>query len=379
MQCFEYGNLAGDGAPSRSPAEEYEMKLLKTFEVSEEIFDTILKTMATRVEIVEDLSPYIYGYTNKKRLVYNIKNAEERLILQEYLFADFANIPLDKEVSSWKQIIIKKSIDKTTWQESVSGIKAYNYIIKLLSKYYSETEIFNILSSYTDVKTEENKQIHIDFSTFEDSIYEIDNCYKYDINGAHQAALIEIFPKAKSEILQLYNKRKEKPIYKSYINFFVGMLKKRGFDGAYWYIVHRTSKILKEAMEKLCPDSSLDAQIIYANTDGFIVKDPVMTLENSKELGNFKEEYHGTVYVYRNNNTDSSPYICYETNTDTAKEHKGNCRLAVRKDISLKDGIIAKYNISNKVLNDMQGKKMVVSELTNCRTETREIIKWGRK
>lgn len=360
------------------------MKLLKTYEVSEDIFDNILKTMATRVEVVDDLTPYMYGYQNKKRLIYNQRNTDERLILQEYLFADFANIPLDVEVSSWKQIIIKKSKEKDTWQESISGTKAYNYIMKVLLKHYSETEISNILFSYTDTKTEVDKQIHIDFSGFEDKIYQIDNCYKYDINGAHQAALIEIFPKAEKEILKLYLKRKEKPIYKSYMNFFVGMLKKKGFEGAYWYIVHRTSKILKEAMDKLCPNDSLDSQIIYANTDGFIVKDPVMTLENSKELGNFKEEYHGTVYVYENRTVDSSPYICYETNTATEKEHKGNCRLKVRKDINLKEGIIAKYNITNRTVLDKNGnillkpdgKKIIISEVNNCRTEKREIIKW---
>lgn len=339
---------------------------LKTINTTEDIFNEILAVMASRIITVNDLSFYYCGYQNKKKILYNGKDT---LIIQEYLFAEFANLPLDAAVSSWKQIVVRKSKTDSVWEDSVTGPRAYHYIMKLIGKHYSSIEIAKILNSYTDTKTEEDKQVHIDVPVA-DYIQLYPNCYKYDINGAHQDALVEMFPKAKEELLEIYNKRKEKPIYKQYMNFAVGQLKKYGYEGAYWWIVHRTSKLLKRAITETCPDDNFDCQIIYANTDGFIVSNPSKTLEHSTSLGQFKEEYRGPVYAYSHRGTkEETSYTVYQF----GDEIKGNIRHKVRPMIDLSQGIAVSYKLRHEVMTDFDGNVIKPEVITNEKTIIKEI------
>lgn len=339
---------------------------LKTINTTEDIFNDILATMASRIITVSDLSLYYCGYQNKKRILYNGKDT---LIIQEYLFAEFANLPLDAAVSSWKQVVVRMSKTSSVWEDSVTGPRAYHYIMKVIGKKYSDSEIKAILNSYTDIKTEEDKQVHIDVAVA-DYIQLYPNCYKYDINGAHQDALVEMFPKAKNELVDIYNKRKVKPIYKQYMNFAVGQLKKYGYEGAYWWIVHRTSKLLKTAISACCPDDNLDCQIIYANTDGFIVSNPSKTLEHSTELGLFKEEYKGPVYAYSHRGSkEETSYNVYQFGNET----KGNVRLKVRDKIDLKNGITVSYKLRKDAQIDFDGNIIRPEIVTNEKIITKEI------
>ena len=350
---------------------------LKTINTREDIFNNIINTMASRVVTVSDISNYFTGYQNKKRILYD---GNDTLIIQEYLFAYFADIPMDKDVSDWKQIVVRKSKTESAWEDSITGPRAYNYLMKLLSKHYSKTEIHNILSSYTDIK-EETNQIHINIKT-KGAIECYPNCYKYDINGAHQDALIEMFPRAKEDILDIYNKRHIKKVYKAYMNYSVGMFKKKGYEGAYWWIVHRTSKLLENAIKLTCPDDNLDCQIIYANTDGFIVSNPDKTLKHSTELGLFKEEAKGPVWVYTHiGSKEETSYQVYqyfvpdkENPGQVVLETKGDIRIDVRDKINLSEGKTVSYKLKKIEQVDFDGNIIRPEIITNLKDVHKEII-----
>lgn len=323
--------------PVSSHRSTYMRKQLKRLTVSPEVFNKILAAEANYLNIVEDLQPYIYGYPNKYRMVvHRDKYGTDYLILREMVLAKYIDyVPS----TTWKQIIIICGGEDTAYdyKEDVSGHAAWVYIMKLLKKYYSEDEIYQCLYSHTAVYDDNKKQIHFNYwESFlgSDYVLEILNCKKYDINGAHCEALAEIFPKASEAIIKLYVDRKKKPIYKAYANYFVGYLTRKGFRGTYNWIVQRTSAKLMKLIELL------DGKVIYANTDGVVIKDPKVDLPHSDVLGEFKLEYEGTVYVHKGEN-----YWCYQAG-DTIS---GSIRNAVRDKVDLSKGLTVSYKWTNEV------------------------------
>lgn len=185
-------------------------------------------------------------------------------------------------------------------------------MIKLLKKYYTDEEIDVCLKSFQAEYDYKKAQLHYFKEGSPDKILKFENCYKYDINGAHNEALTIIFPKAKDAIIKMYLERKKHPVNKKYINYFVGMLCRKGYRETYNWIVQRVSAKLKTHILDAC------GEILYANTDGFIVKDPMFELETSSELGALKLEYKGDVCFYNDIN-----YFCFQLSD---KKITGNVR-----------------------------------------------------
>ena len=304
------------------------MIVLKSLEVNESIFFKILDMFKANVIKTDDLRPYLCGYKNKNIIYYNDK---DQLICREMLL-DFI---LNKDLGStyWKQVRLIKSTNTVfEIENSINGTHAWNYIIKLLKKYYTWEEINNLLKKYTAEYDENLKQYHFYWPVVDTkSVQVIDNTYKFDINGAHLDALCEIFPKAKNDFVKMYQKRKKNPSMKKYPNFFVGMLAhKEEYRTTYNWIVQRTTKMLKKAMKET------GGMLVYANTDGFVVKDPTNIMTTNKNLGDFKLEFNGITYIYTDKN-----YILYQFDD----ELKGSCLEEVRKDIDLATGKIVHYDI----------------------------------
>lgn len=293
---------------------------LKCINVRDDIINKILydyEAKIIEIDKVEDKSYYDY----RKNIIY-IKDTKE-IICPGYII----NSRCKTDLNSWKQVKCTPAAntDKIT-EESIDGHSAWMRVLKTLGKKYKYEEIKSIFQAYGDTKGAYLEQYHYTLPKVSQNVRKIPFCVKYDINGAHADALCEMFPKAKPYLLELYTKSKK------YINFFVGMLKRMGFEGAYWYIVDRTTKILFKAMDYV------GGKLIYANTDGFCVQYPNKELPTSHELGDFKEEYKGTVYFYQNNK--QSPYFLYQF----GKDMKGNCMTEVRDQIDLSKGKVVYYN-----------------------------------
>jgi hypothetical protein len=300
------------------------MKLLQTYEVRADIFNKILYDLSIHTKYCSDLTAYSYGYSDKTTIYYN----EEYLICRECVLDYYCEYL--EQPTFWKQVKVRKVENvENKIQATITGNYAWNYMFKLLKKYYSDEEIDKILHAHECEKDEGFKQFHYNIGIEPGTLLKIPNCFKYDINGAHCDSVVELFPKARKEFLKLYKQRKEKPIYKQLFNFFVGEMCRKGYRLTYNWIVQRTTKRLYEAMDLV------EGELIYANTDGFIIQNPKKQLQHSTELFEFKEEYSGDVYVYKTKN-----YILYQLGDDKV----GSCACEVRKDIDLSQGIVVEYD-----------------------------------
>lgn len=302
------------------------MKSLRVYDVNETIFENILEIFKSYIEPTDKIGLYWSGYDQKNIIYYNNKDL---LIMRETLLAKIANFSEEdkEEAERWRQVIVRKVPNDITYKIDIDGNRAWNYMMKLLKNYYTEEEIDAQLNSFTANYDENKIQFHFTLPSF-GRIKKFDNCVKYDINGAHHDALIEIFPRAKEALTELFIKRKEKPVYKAYVNYFVGNLVNHGYRFTYNWIVQRTTDTLLKAI------NYVGGKLIYANTDGFLSYLPENKIEHSTELGKFKLEYEGTAYVYQDKN-----YWCYQTD-----EICGNIRYAVRDKIDLSKNLVVHYN-----------------------------------
>lgn len=309
------------------------MLTIKSYELSEDIFDKILYDFQARIKIVPSTNPYIHGYKNKNDIYYD---GREYLICKEYILDYYChNI---ENCTMWKQVRIRRVENANTEvSRSIDGQTAWNFIIKLLENYYTYNEIIDVFHKFEAEYDKSYIQYHYYYPLQVNELAKFENCYKYDINGAHTDALVEMFPKAANSILKLYEQRKNNPNYKKYTNFFVGMIKRKGFPKTYNWIVQRTTKILYKAIKLT------GGNLLYANTDGYVITAPNIELNTSKKLGEFKLEYGGIVYLYKDKN-----YWLMQCGDDM----KGTCLKAIREKIDLRQNKVVHYNRKRIEINN---------------------------
>lgn len=276
-------------------------KQIPTYKVTEDVFNYILRVSLIEKHSIKDIGAYSYGYKDKNTV---------RLFGEEVLICSGITLmnaieecnyePVD--LSLWKQYKVYMDDNSLNNIQEYNGLRAYSILKATIDKHYSKDEFEErILTVCNDMK-DHKSQLHYSYKVEHNVIESFDNSYYYDINSAYCHYLSLVFPKCRSELEKLYNERKVKPKNKSLFTHGIGTLKhyynidneKHYLLGRLWsYIVTETTKTLKDAIDYT------DGILLYANTDGFIVQDPINKLNTSKELGAFKEEYAGTVYMYR--------------------------------------------------------------------------------
>lgn len=347
--------------PSEVKTRKLSKKKLSRYEVSTEIFEKILSTFKAVVVKVDSIEPYTYGYSNKVKIIYD---GRENLIISKLVAYKFCpTIPQD---DLYMQVLLRKNDTLNGVQKDITGFQAWRMMMNVLLKYYTREDLHITLASYDDEYNENLKQFHYftcsnplvnEMETEETFIGKYTNTYKYDINGAHAYELSKMLPKAKDGILALYAQRKEKPINKKLINYFVGCLMRKGYKGAYYRIVHNTSIKLRECIKEL------DGRLLYANTDGFVIQNPKHTLKDSKELGAFKLEYQGDTYIYESKN-----YWLMQQGEDKT----GSALKMIRDKVDLRKGQIITYDLNvdrNLHVNTAKNQK-------EYKVEIKEIKKW---
>lgn len=313
-------------------------KRLLIYKVNQILYDEFVNFYKYNLINVDTIEPYFCGYAGtdlegrKDRIVIDDKN--ELVCLHECL-CYFCN-ELYADYSNWKQIILRldESLDADTlYVRDIDGLDAWLYVNKIIDQSYTDSEKLERYQMFEADYDFNLIQKHEILAVDQDVIYKYDNCYKYDINGAHNDALCEIFPKCAKKFTDMFNKRKEKgcEMYKKYINYFVGMLCKKGHRLTYNWIVQRTTKMLNNAIKEV------NGILLYANTDGFIVQDPEKLIDHSRELGKFKLEYSGQVRYFRTSN-----YFAYEIDSDKDRV-KGSIRLCMRDKLDLKNNQVVYY------------------------------------
>lgn len=223
----------------------------------------------------------------------------------------------------------------------LKGFDAYRKMLAILKKKYTEDEIKQILN---DHEAEASKPAHVQPQYKVNEVIKVDNVYYCDINNAHGSALLELFPRCKTTILHMYDKRKETingipGYYKKLFNYFFGYLCRVGHRGTYNWVVNRTYKTLVEFIK------SYNGTPYYINTDGvMMVPKTSYVPENSDKMGNFKVK-SGTLY-YTNiieKGYSSYHYITFKAN-DGTEESKSTILKELRKNIDLEKGIVMLYN-----------------------------------
>ena len=334
------------------------MRPLKALNINEKVYHDLIDTFPAKYEA--DLAPFQYGYKDKKVIRYN----EDKLIcLQAYLVA--LGLMPSNENDNWYQyscFIMPEQKKEVSLGFKV--VDARRKVEKVLHKHYTDTEIEAIFNSHSQP---DSTILHLTPVSEEGKIQCYHNCYYYDINGAYASELIGLFPKCASDFAYMYKHRHDNNNrFKNVFNFYVGCLtmnedkqkirEAKGeklrplHTGTRHYIVDRISQKMLDMIAKVGGD------LIYINTDGFIVQNPSVIIPHSTELGEFKLEYQGDIYTYRDKN-----YIIFQY----GDEIKGNMPLNLRDRVDLRKGKVIHYtkvkanenyftyiNIEEEVLED---------------------------
>lgn len=319
-------------------------RTLKTYTVNDKVWYELHEIWKGWIVEVGDLSPYIQGYNDKRHYYYN---GDDTIIVREITLLHYMD-----EVTNWKQVILRHEPEqKEDIIADIAGLQAYYYEERLIKRFYKDDEYEECLRTHEAEYDEAKAQVHIWYPIPQYKIRTFRDCYKYDINGAHNEALCEIFPKAAKLLRKQFDERKEKPNNKKYVNYYVGCLAKLGYRKTYNWIVQRTTQKLLKAMDET------GGTILYANTDGFITWHNKKVLDVSKELGDFKEEYHGDVRLYQDKN-----YIIFQYKDGDEVVTKGSCLNSVRDMIDLEKGKIVHYDRA-KENNTYVAKNIKVEDL----------------
>lgn len=301
------------------------MKELKTYYLNEETFDNVLQFYYQYVINVDNFENYIFGGNFKNSIIYD---GIKKIIITEHKLMYLLG---QKSTNNWTQCICyRKAYQEEKCIKGYNGGTCFKIFTNKLLKYYTIEEIDKCLKQFESEYNSENAQLHFNYTKESNIIYKYTNCRKYDINGAYANALINIFPKAREMILHLYAERKIHPENKAIINYYVGMLCNKGYRKTFNWIVQKTRLKLEEAI------NYVDGILLYANTDGFIVSYETKSLPTSKNLGEFKLEYEGDIYILAGNN-----YWIYQQSDLSIT---GNVLYHVRDMIDLTKGLAVCYD-----------------------------------
>lgn len=220
--------------------------------------------------------------------------------------------------------------------------QANKYVKKILNQHYTDEEIEERLNAHVVAESEKVAPLHSILTTNPDygynTLFKLNGCVYYDINKAHRDALIEIFPKCKR---LLTSKKTLDKWGKDCINIYVGDLCNHNHRETYNWIVRRTRLILTDLID------TCKGEIVYANTDGVILRKPKRTIPTSNKVGDFSNEMQGdTVYFYYHlKDTTADQYYLYQYINKKGKvTKKGTLRVENRDKVDLAQGMVWKHN-----------------------------------
>lgn len=267
---------------------------------------------------------------------------------------------------------------------SMTGSLAFNIFTKMLQNAnYDGAEIDEICDAHSEKKDDAETQWHIwSPSKEEGKITKYENCVYYDINKAHASLLMELFPRVSPQVLSLLDqakqfkaegKKADAQRIKDIFNMTVGYFNtpKANASETYWWIVHEVTRRMRSFVNNLLGPES---ELVYVNTDGFVVSNPGRKPAGSDAIGEFGIEYEGPVWVYEEETTkDVSGYWSIQFGNGEIKGQGLPVRMHEHMD--LKNGKVVNYhsrNVTDGVTES--GKKIQHMEYENVTTIEKEII-----
>lgn len=227
-------------------------------------------------------------------------------VILSYDFKD-SNTNLDK--------IMRCEFDKVCYPN-----QALTIVTDRIKENLSESQVKERLEKY---QSEEASPSHSNLLTENleaNKVYKYDNVHYYDVNKAYASRLAKAFPEIDKFIEREIAKGKADPHYKQYskdlFNYTVGCFRYKGknrfekifpnidpmlFNNFRNWIVKDIDTQVNIKMNKL------DGDIIYLNTDGFIIQNPEVIEEGDVHLGGFKKEIidNNELWFYRYEDPDN--------------------------------------------------------------------------
>lgn len=337
-------------------------KQLKTIQISRELLDYVKEIAINDIVKVDSIKEFIYGYPDKSKIYMQETTKECKFIIRlidleglakrlrdgeirfdtPYLHitdCPFKNPVSYQVIAYWKNDTNLRGIET---QETLSGGQCYVRVMSYIKKKYREDALKVIFNDFAVKELKDNeKQWHedIDAGIMAGTVYKFNNVKYYDINGAHAYLLSVIFPKCKDYFYKIYEERKIKPQNKQLLNYFVGDLVNHGHRETYNWIVKSVTDYMRQTVRDLY---GWDSKLIYVNTDGFAIQNPVKELDTSTELGKFKRESSTDImYVYADKNYRVIEYI----DKNGKRTIKGSAFDAMKDLMNLSEGHVVEYTI----------------------------------
>ena len=331
--------------------------MLSRYKVSSKIYRQVLTHAREYNLLVEgydvDITRTAFVYKDGRQISYkeNIilnhitgKDDKECIILEAATLYHITRITIEG-FAYYKQLIIIDGGENQPVEEiylTPFPSQANKYVKKILNQHYTDEEIEERLTAHAVKESKKATPIHriltanpnYDFNT----LYKLSDCVYYDINKAHRDALIEIFPKCKR---LLTSKKTLDKWGKDCVNIYVGDLCNHNHRETYNWIVKRTRLILMDLINEC------GGEVVYANTDGVILRKPEYRITTSNKVGGFSNEMQGdTVYFYYHlKDTAADQYYLYQyVNKKGKVTKKGTLRVENRDKVDLAQGMVWKHN-----------------------------------
>ena len=336
-------------------------KQLKTIQISKELSDFIKEYAERNIIKVDSIKEFIYGYPNKCKIYMQETNKECKFIIRLIDLEGLAKIMRDGEMRldneplhftdchyknrvSYQVIAYYKNDSNLRGfdtQEVLSGGQCYMRVMSYIKKKQTKEELDKVFEMFAIDEEHKVKQWHEDIKTniVMGNVYRFDNVKYYDINGAYAYVLAYMFPRCKDYFYKLYEERKIKPQNKQLLNYFVGELVNHGHRETYNWIVKQVTDYMHETVRNLY---GMNSRLLYVNTDGFAIQNPIKELETSTELGKFKKEnLSDTMYVY----VDKNYRVIEYTDKNGKRTIKGSAFDTMKDLMNLSEGHVVEYTI----------------------------------
>lgn len=318
---------------------------LKRLSINEKAYRTILKKLDGCTEQVNDIRPYEKGY--RDTLVVRYTN---NVIICDEFWLEFCGILKNTKKRRWYQYycVYDPNVEQVELaKEEMSPVVACKMVNKVIHEKLTEEER---IARFTNPKNEEEKGyiLHEPLVVTDIGKIEIfEDCYYYDMNGAYAGELIKMFPECREKFEDMFMHRHDNNNrLKKVFNYYVGCLTQNDikrqaeidagrtprtiYPKTRNHIINNITRKVERYAVKLKPTKTL-----YINTDGLIVQTPKNVLPSQTDIGTFKIEHQGRIYVYRDKNYTIFQY---------GNEIKGTLPQELRQYVDLREGRVVHYN-----------------------------------
>ena len=180
-----------------------------------------------------------------------------------------------------------------------TGTQAFRNFTKILKEYNINIEDYAITNGPEVKKTIETPYIKLERDTYRDLIF--DNANHIDFHSSYPAGLANTHPEFRPVLEDLYNKRKENPMYKAILNLSIGYMQTLnviGFNARYAHLAKDAIADNNRRIENLAERLRNSGRTILSyNTDGIWYDgEPYHGEGEGSNLGDWSNDYVNCIF-----------------------------------------------------------------------------------